>query len=376
MMTSRCISSDTHVIEPPTLWAERIDSAHRHRAPTVVDRDGADWWHVDGARFLSFSGGVQTGVRFEAPERLRTGARFADVRTGAYVPDDHLADNAADGIAGSVLYPTAGLSFYRIPDSALFSAVCRAYNDWLAEFCAASPRRLKGVAMLNTDDPVDAAAELERARAIGLSGAMIPTATAEDARYDSPRYDRLWAAAEATATPLSLHLGAYRLHDPALARDTDDVRQTRRTFFVTVSGFVQTALADMIFSGVFDRFPGLRVGTVEHELGWIPHFLDRLDYTYTQRQDNAGYYHLQRCDLPSDAFRAHVFCSFQDDDLGIRERATIGVEGLMFGSDYPHSESTFPRSMAIMSERLREVPEAERELILCRNVARFYDFDL
>jgi predicted TIM-barrel fold metal-dependent hydrolase len=143
-----------------------------------------------------------------------------------------------------------------------------------------------------------------------------------------------------------------------------------------VSTFVQTALADMLFSGVFDRFPELRVGTVEHELGWIPHFLDRLDYTYTQRQDNAGYYHLQRHARPSDAFRAHVFCSFQDDDLGIRERATIGVENLMFGSDYPHSESTFPRSMQIMDERLRDVPDDERTLILRGNVSRLYGFDL
>ncbi len=77
----------------------------------------------------------------------------------------------------------------------------------------------------------------------------------------------------------------------------------------------------------------------------------------TQRQDNARSYHLQRHALPSDAFRAHVFSSFQDDDLGVRERATIGLEGIMLGSDYPHSESTFPRSMAIMSERLRDVPE-------------------
>jgi predicted TIM-barrel fold metal-dependent hydrolase len=375
-MTNRCISSDTHVIEPPELWVERIDAEHRDRAPRVVDRDGADWWLVDGGQYLSFSGGVQTGVRFEAPETLKTGARFAAVRPGAYLPDEHLADNERDGIDGSVLYPTAGLSFFRIADPKLFSAICRAYNDWLAAFCSAAPTRLKGVAMVNTDEPLEAAEEIERARAIGLSGAMIPTGTTEAARYDSHRYDPLWSAAQATGTPISLHLGAYRIQDQAVTRDTADVRQTRPTFFVTVSTFVQTALADIIFSGVFDRFPGLRVGTVEHELGWIPHFLDRLDYTYTQRQDNAGYYHLQRHALPSDAFRAHVFCSFQDDDLGIRERATIGIENLMFGSDYPHSESTFPRSMEIMGQRLRDVPDDEQELILRTNVSRLYGFDL
>ena len=132
----------------------------------------------------------------------------------------------------------------------------------------------------------------------------------------------------------------------------------------------------MIFAGVFDRHPLLRVGTIEHELGWIPHFLDRLDFTYTQRQDNVTWYRLQNFALPSDAFRNNVFCSFQEDALGIQERATIGVEGLMFGSDYPHSESTFPRSVEIMSARLERVPAHEKDMILFKNVSRIYGFDL
>ena len=110
-MSSRCISSDTHVIEPPTLWQERIDRKFLDRAPQAVSEENADWWYVDGTRFLSFSGGNQTGVRFDAPEKLHTGARFAHVRQGGYEPAAHRADNELDGIRGSVLYPTAGLTF-------------------------------------------------------------------------------------------------------------------------------------------------------------------------------------------------------------------------------------------------------------------------
>ncbi len=375
-MITPFISSDTHVIEPPSLWQERIDREFRDRAPAAFSDDDADWWYVDGTRFFSFSGGDQTGVRFEAPETLRTGARFANVRPGAYEPAAHLADNEYDGIVGSVLYPTAGLGFYRVRDSALFSAMCRAYNDWLAEFCGAAPDRLKGIAMLNVDDPDEAVRELTRAREIGLSGCLIPTAVGEEQRYDSERYERFWSAAEELSMPLSLHVGAYRLWDGPVARDTRDPAKARPSFIVTLTSFVETALADLIFAGVFDRHPSLRVGTIEHELGWIPHFLDRLDYTYTQRQDNASWYRFENFALPSEMFHHNVFCSFQEDALGIQERDRIGVDGLMFGSDYPHSESTFPRSAEIMAERLDAVPEREQRMILFDNVSRVYGFDL
>jgi hypothetical protein len=101
MHVTRCISSDTHVIEPPTLWQQRIDAEYRSRAPLVVEQDDADWWFVDGGRFLSFSGGDQTGKRFDEPEKLRTGARFRNVRRGAYLPGEHLKDNEIDGVTST-----------------------------------------------------------------------------------------------------------------------------------------------------------------------------------------------------------------------------------------------------------------------------------
>jgi predicted TIM-barrel fold metal-dependent hydrolase len=148
----------------------------------------------------------------------------------------------------------------------------------------------------------------------------------------------------------------------------------RPSYFTACEHSVKVSVADMIFAGVFDRFPALRVGVIEHELGWIPFFLDRLDYTYTQRHGNARYYRFATAELPSDFFRRNVFCSFQDDDLGIRERATIGIDGICWGSDYPHTESTFPRSVAIMSKRLEHVPPDDQRKIVHGNVARLYGF--
>ena len=372
MKIERMISSDTHVIEPPSLWAERLDASIRDRAPRVVEEDGQQWWVCEGQRGLSFAGGAQTGDRFRAPEGLRTAATFEEVRPGGYIPRRCIEDNEADGIWGSVLYPTEGLLLYTQADEALLDACCRVYNDWLAEFCREDSSRLKGVAMLNTDDVDRAVAEMERARGLGLSGAMIPTAARPESRYDDPCYERLWAAAEDLEMPLSLHLGANRVGATGVDKNMAKIRPT---YFVTCELWVKESLGDMIFSGVFDRYPRLKVGAVEHELGWIPFFLDRLDYTYTQRQGNANYYQFDSADLPSDFFKRNVFCSFQDDALGIRERHGIGLDNLMFGSDYPHTESTFPRSREIMSERLAEIPPAECEKIVFGNAAALYGFE-
>src|SRR5215831_20476299 len=142
MMAWKMYSSDSHVIEPPDLWTTRIVPQFRDRAPRVMQEDDGDWWIVDGHRTNSFQGGAQAGKRFEHQEALRPAARFAEVRPGGYLPEAHLADNEADGIYGSVLYPTEGLQLYAVPDSALLSAVFRVYNDWIADFCSAAPHRL------------------------------------------------------------------------------------------------------------------------------------------------------------------------------------------------------------------------------------------
>jgi predicted TIM-barrel fold metal-dependent hydrolase len=367
------ISSDSHIIEPPDLWTTRLDRALRERAPRVVeDPDTREqWWVVGARRTLSFAGGAQTGDRFVKPIELRTGARFEQVRPGGYLPEEHLRDNAADGVTGAVLYPTEGLLLYTAADPVLLSACCRAYNDFLAEFCAAAPGRLKGVAMLNADDIAEAIGEMQRARALGLSGALIPTAAPPERPYDSPDYEPLWSAAVDLAMPLSLHLGANR----SGAGGVDaDLARIRPTYFTVCEHWVKISLADLIFAGVFDRHPALRVGCIEHELGWIPFFLERIDNTYFQRQGNARYYRFKTVARPTDLFRRNVFCSFQDDALGIRERHTIGIDGLCWGNDYPHTESTFPRSREIMAERLRGVPADEQHKILSGNVARIYGF--
>lgn len=364
------LSSDSHVIEPPDLWVERLPAGLRDRAPRVVSEAEGDYWYVDGLPSNSFAGGAQAGQRFEDPSALRSAARFDEVMPGAYLPAEHLVDNLLDGIAGSVLYPTEGLLLFGVADVPFLHALCQAYNDWIAEFCAHDPARLKGVAMVPLDEVDWAVAELERARALGLAGAMIPVAPLPQDSYGQPHQERFWAAAADLGLPLSLHIGTNR---GGLAKP-GEFRSVSPSAVVNADHWVRMALADLILSGVFERHECLRVGTVEHELGWIPFFLDRLDYTYTQRAHRPGWHRFASGPLPSDFFRRNVFASFQEDARGVADRDLIGLGGLMFGSDYPHTESTFPRTRDVVSTMLDGVAADAADAIAWRNCATLYGF--
>jgi predicted TIM-barrel fold metal-dependent hydrolase len=373
MLPALILSSDSHVFEPPDLWTSRIDAAFRARAPRMARVDGADQLVVEDNQFLSGIGLISNaGARFEAPETISGSGRFEDVPRGGYDPHQHLADMRLDGVAGEVLYPSQGLFYFRVADSALMSAIFRAYNDWLAEFCRVDRERLKGIAMINLDDVQDGVAELERAARMGLAGAMISEYPLEDRRYDQPEYEPFWAAAEALSMPLSLHT-ATRRQGKIRGAGTKTLRDASSRS--TKAFLPATSLCDIIFSGVFERYPALELAIVEFELAWVPHLLSSMDYTYRERHEEAihRFKHGMR---PSDFFRRNVSISFQEDAVGIRLRDVIGVDNMMWGSDYPHSESTFPQSRKILAEILAGVPDDEQAKIVGGNAARLYRFDV
>ncbi len=366
------LSSNSHVFEPPDLWRARIERAFRDRAPRIERIAGGDQIVIEKDQVLSGIGLISNaGARFEAPETISAQGRFEDVLSGGYDPEQHLRDMALDGVAGEVLYPSQGLFYFKVADTALMSAIFRAYNDWLAEFCRADPARLKGIAMVNLDDVHDGIRELERAARLGLSGAMITEYPAENRRYDQPEYEPFWAAAAALAMPLSLHTatrrqGKIRGVGPGTLRDASS--RATKAFYPALS------MCDMIFSGVFERHPRLMLAIVEFELAWAPHLLSTMDYTYRERHGEA-IYRFQEGMLPSDFFHRNIVLSFQEDAVGIRLRDVIGVDNMMWGSDYPHSKSTFPRSHEILSEILAGVPADEQARIAAGNTARVYNFD-
>jgi predicted TIM-barrel fold metal-dependent hydrolase len=372
------ISSDSHIVEPPDLWTSRVPRRLVDRAPRVVSQDDGDWWYVDGRKTMSFVG-IQAGVRFEKdPDKLVTSARFEDVRAAAYDPGRYLAENEEDGVWGSVLYPSEGLVIFSVPDTEVVSAAMRAYNDWIAEFCGQDPARLKGIAMVNVDEIDAAIAELERVRRAGLAGVLLTVKPPAWAPFHSKAYEPFWAAAQDLGMPISLHVATDR-GDPrgGDAAFTLDVKRVPPSVFINKDHQVRQALADLILEGVFERHPRLRVGSVEHELAWIPFFLDQMDYTYTDRPARGEWYRFkERGVLPSEFWHRNCFASFQEDATGVRLRDVIGVDAITWGSDYPHTESTFPRSREIVGSFLAGVPAEEGRAIVAGNAARLYGFEL
>ena len=367
------ISSDSHVFEPPDLWTTRIDAKFRDRAPRMRRVGETDQLFVEGDQMIAGIGLISNaGARFEAPETISAFGRFEDVHVGGYDPDQHIKDMKVDGVSGEVLYPSQGLFYFKIADSELMSAVFRTYNDWLAEFCQTNSDRLKGVAMINLDDVQQGINELERSAKMGLVGGMITEYPAENRRYDNAEYEPLWAAAQDLNMPLSLHTATRR---EGINRSTGATSVRDASGRATKVFYPATSTCDMIFSGVFERYPGLKLAIVEFELSWAPHLLTSMDYTYIERHEEASYRF--KGDLqPSDFFHHNVYLSFQEDDVGIRLRDVIGVDRLMWGSDYPHSESTFPKSREILDRILEGVPQDEKSQIVGSNTARLYNFDL
>ena len=365
----KVISSDNHVFEPTDLWTSRIEPKFRDRAPRIVHKDNADWWFCDGQKLIGVGSATQTGRRFEDPGHLVLTDTIDNIRPGGYIPSEHVKDMDADGLDVSIIYPTVGLLMFSVPASELLTALFRVYNNWLSEFCSEYPARLKGIAMLNVDDLPTAVKELERCAKMGMAGAMITVFPTLDRMYSLPEYEPLWSAAEDLEMPLGLHISTNR---PGPGQELENQDSLTPSFVCNSDHWVRMSLSHMIYGGVFERHPKLQVGSVELELSWVLHFLDRMDYTYTQRPRRDSWHRFKEDMIPSDYFHRNVFVSFQEDALGIKHREIIGINNLMWGSDYPHRESTFPRSQQILGELLADCTEEEKAKIVGGNAARVY----
>ena len=367
----RVISSDNHIYEPRDLWTSRIAPKYRDQCPQIRPVEGGEAWFIGDVRGQGLTQGTQPGKRFEDPDALLTVDTFENVLPGGYIPEEAVKDMDIDGVDMGIVYPTVGLPlFYCVRDSDLFSAVCGAYNDFVAEFCSASPRKLKGIAMLNVDDVGVAVEELQRCAKLGFVGAMIPIFT-ERKRYDSPDYEPLWASAQDLEMPISLHINTNR---PTTDGEygINVVELQKPVSQVNVDHWARMSIGDMIFSGVFERYPKLIVGAVELDLAWVPHFLQKMDFTYSYFPTFRKQFKFKDGMLPSDIFHRNVFVSFQEDVAGVRLRDIIGVDNLMWGADYPHNEGTWPRSLQIIEENLADCTEEEKAKIAGGNAARVY----
>jgi predicted TIM-barrel fold metal-dependent hydrolase len=365
----KIISADDHLQEPPDLWSARLPRLLRDRGPRVVRLpDGSDAWAVEGAQPRPFGILVQAGK--QAHEKKDSGMTWADVPKGAWDPDARIKDMDLDRIDATLLYPNVGLDFFMgqvklAPDLAL--PVCRAYNDYLSEWCSTHPRRLYGIALIPCDDIDGAVAEMRRAAKLpNIKGALIPTVPPV-ADWNDTRYEPLWQTAEELGMILSIHAGKPRglPHRNDLYKTPGGAMiymQLGRLSLIETLGF-------LVWSGVFERHPGLKFVSVEGDIGWLPYFAERGEGVIKRHGGWAGH---KLKYPPGYWFGKSLFATFEEDKVGIKMRHDIGIDALMWASDYPHSATTWPESAQSIAETFEGVPQPELRKIVHDNAARLY----
>ena len=377
MAIEKLISADSHVVEPPDLWEARIDVKYRDRAPRMVKAGAIDRWIADrDIQIGSLGAPSQAGKRFEDKDSLTIEAPFEDTPKAAYDPHARLKAMEVDGVVGEVIYPTIAVRLIETDiASDLMSACFRAMNDWMAEFAQPYPNVLKGSGIINVDDIDEAVKELERCAGLGLASATIPAYPGEGRTYDLPRNDRLWAAAQDLGLPLAMHSGSYRPGPGIIGTFANDIMVGGTSSFRASEDYwVRRAIGDMMFAGVFERFPGLVIGAVEFELGWAAYFIQQMDRHYEEHR-YVKEIRFKGDMMPGDFFHRNVFVTFQEDVAGIATRDIVGVDNILWSSDYPHTESTWPRSRQVLGRLLEGVPQDEAEKMAFRNAARIYNFN-
>jgi predicted TIM-barrel fold metal-dependent hydrolase len=380
MTAYQVISADSHIVEPPDMYKERIAPKFRDRVPTMErhrTRTGREYdaWYYDGIRVGTVGSVIQAGKRFEDPSSIDFLGIWEDVRKAAYEPHAMLQELQQDGVWGACLQPSQGLFWYHIEDSQLLGALCAAYNDWIADFCKPYPDRLKGIGMLNVDDVDEACLEMERCARLGLVGVFIPVYPLPDRPYRHAIYEKLWWMAQDLEMPLLLHIGTPRAGIPG-CEFTVDVNELTAAGLANADYWVRYSLTAMVFAGVFDRYPKLKVGAVEHETAWIPHWLKQMDLNFRERPTLTRGWRSRQGMLPSDFWHRNMFAEFMEDEAGIAMLPAIGVDNLLWGNDFPHAESTWPQSMRFLDRIFSSSTEEARRKITCENTAKLFGFAL
>jgi len=371
MAANTIISADSHVFEPINLWESRIDKAFRDRAPRFIpDYQGkaGTWFVCEGVVPRSVASIAAVGIPKEDLVKF-AGAHYKDLRPGGYDPVERLKDQDIDGVSAEVLYATYAMGLYGIPDPALQSATFNAYNDWLVELCSHAPNRLVGLALISVYDPKQAAEELQRWAKKGLRGAMIACIPPEGTEYSQKHYDPFWSAAEDVGVPISIHTLTSNRAPKYRFRGTGRA----------AAGYPETPMevmltfGEILTSDLFDRHPRLKIVLSEADTGWLPWMLERLDRGHARfaRQDG------MLTELkPSEYFHRNFSAALIADRVGVYTREFTGVDNLMWSSDYPHTDSTWPRSRESIAHDFAGVSEADRVKMTCTNAAKLYGFKI
>ena len=377
----RLISVDDHVIEPADVWQNRLPAGLRERGPRMESTEKGDLWVIAGKRVRGIVGlGAAAGRRFEdyTPRNLS----FDEIRPGCYDAKARLEDMDTDGVDAQVLFGSmvgfAGSVFIELAerDPELAHACVLAYNDWLAsEWCATDPARLIPQCILPLWDFDAAHTELERALDLGHRAVLLPAlphALGLPALTDDSWEPILSTCSDAGA-PVALHIAGSMASKELVSMMGEGLKPGSG---VAGEALVATAplsnfgiLAAVIFSGLPVRYPDLKLVSVEGGIGWVPYFLERMDWIYTRHR---FWTQSKLTELPSTYFKRQMYATFISDGSGIDALERIGVGNVMWESDYPHSDTTWPDSRKYIDEEMGQLSEEDRHQVIAGNAIQLY----
>ena len=382
MAQFRLISADSHVMEPANFWVDHIDKKFKDQAPRVVPKSDGQGLVFTGPGLSPFpvAGGFGTGRSGEElKEHMKRGYEAA--RPSGWDPAERIKDQDVDGVEAEVLYTTLGMPLFNLRDADLQRACFSAYNDWLAEFCTYNPKRLIGTALISLEDIPAGVKELDRCAKKGLRGAMIWGSPPEDKPYSDRVYDPLWQTASEHDFPLSLHVitGKSKESDMSAVSQAMGLSSAGKRkpsmgeLYANLIHEIQRSLSSIIFGGVFERFPKLKIVSAENDVGWLPHYMFRLDHAFDKF---AAMMEVPLSMKPSDYIRRQLYATFQDDPVGPAAHKLFGAANYMWASDFPHTDSTWPESRKVVERDFAGVPDDVTRKIVFENAVKLYHIDI
>ncbi|MEX0806669.1 MAG: amidohydrolase family protein [Candidatus Binatia bacterium] len=380
----RYFSADSHFESLPESWTHRVPEKYRDRAPRRIKlADGRDAILEEGQPLEYRGTSLFAGKSIEEfnPVHLN----FAS-SVGAGPPQQRLKEQDADGIDGELLFASEARN-PKIKDRDAFLAIVKAFNDYfIEEYCALDPQRLIGVAVMPDIGVKENIAEIKRCKDKGFKAVRLHTYPSGKST-PTPEDDKFWAVALDLDMPITIHTSFPRRTDerdvylmqyprePEGEERPFDFLQRVARHGIYHCGAVEAA--QLIFTGVFDRFPRLQIFWAENNIGWIPYFYQQMDQTYKVNYSWAerllGLKRLSR--LPSEYLRDHAHWGFFDDPIGVQLRHLVGVERIMWSTDFPHIVTRWPRSLDLVEEQFTGVPAHERQAMLAGNAVKFFHLD-
>ncbi|MEQ9451085.1 MAG: amidohydrolase family protein [Pseudomonadales bacterium] len=384
----RPISADSHAVEQAEVF-EGLPERFGDDAPRVVNKEGeGDFILIPNNPKRSRNVAVMAlaGTRLDYATPLprehasKPGAgSIQDPEVQAYFTGGYAAmrpgltdgarrpdDQDIDGVAAEVLYP-GWFPMFSLPDLELLVALQQNYNDWMHSQQVASKGRLVGLAALPVQQPELAVAELERVIKLGFKGIVIPSNAPRGRRYSDDDYEPMWALAEEAKLPIAFHV-ACMSHAPDWLK-----AMSARDPIVQYAGsptLIHDTMIELMVRGVCARHPGLKFVLAEFNAGWVAHWLDKV------QQGWAREYARDPSSVPPvdvlEIWKRQFYATIEDDTAALGTRDLIGEETLLWGSDYPHTDSTWPCSAAVLDEMFEDYSPATRDKITRTNVANLY----